>query len=122
MKIQSLSIQNYKCHRLLDRVPFHDFTTLIGENDCGKTAVIDFLEIMLTNKIPREGDYFKYIDPTSPPDQPREVAAEEISGEIVFSVDGDEEDTLAAYLDEQKTFRLEPLPVCSDSLDPWHRR
>jgi len=106
MKIQSLSIRNYKCHRLLDRVPFHDFTTLIGENDCGKTAVIDFLEVMLTNKIPHEGDYFKCIDPTSPPDQPREVAAEEISGEIVFSVDGDEEDTLAAYLDEQKTFRL----------------
>jgi len=109
MKIQSLSIRNYKCHRLLDRVPFYDFTTLIGENDCGKTAVIDFLEIMLTNKIPSEEDYFKYIDPASPPDQPREVVAEEISGEIIFSVDSNGERTLANYLDEQKNLRLKKV-------------
>ncbi len=109
MKIQSLSIQNYKCHRLLDRVPFHDFTTLIGENDCGKTAVIDFLEIMLTNKIPSEEDYFKYIDPASPPDQPREVVAEEISGEIIFSVDSNEEHALANYLDEQRNLCLKKV-------------
>lgn len=109
MKIQSLSIRNYKCHRSIDYIPFHDFTTLIGENDCGKTAIIDFLEIMLTSKIPNKEDYFKYIDLASPPDQFREVAADEISGEIVFSVDSDEERTLASYLDEQKNLRLKKV-------------
>ena len=59
MKIHSLSILNYKCHRSINYAPFHDFTTLIGENDCGKTAVIDFLDIMLTSKIPNKEDYFK---------------------------------------------------------------
>jgi len=105
MKIQSLSIRNYKCHRSVDKIPFRDFTTLIGENDCGKTAIIDFLEIMLTNKIPRDEDYFRYIDLTSS-DQPSEVTANEISGEIVLSIDENEEHTLADYLNEQKSFHL----------------
>ena len=116
MKIHSLSILNYKCHRSINYAPFHDFTTLIGENDCGKTAVIDFLEIMLTSKIPNKEDYFKYIDPTSLPDQPREVTADEISGEIVFSVDSDEEGTLTSYLDEQKNLRLKKVFSPEDSV------
>ncbi len=109
MKIRSLSIQNYKCHRSIDRIPFHDFTTLIGENDCGKTAIIDFLEIMLTSAIPRGGDYFRYIHPASSPDQPSEVTADEISGTIIFSVDENEEHALASYLDEHKNLRLRKI-------------
>lgn len=106
MKIQSLSIRNYKCHHSVNKIPFRDFTTLIGENDCGKTAIIDFLEIMFTSKIPRDEDYFRYIDPTSSSDQPSEVTANEISGEIVLSVDENEEHALAAYLSEQKNLHL----------------
>ena len=38
-------------------IPFHDLTILIGENDGGKTATLDILEILLGNKSPDDEDY-----------------------------------------------------------------
>ncbi|EHQ36309.1 AAA family ATPase [Methanoplanus limicola] len=106
MKIKSISVCNYKCHRIIENLPFHEFTTLIGENDSGKTAIIDFLEIMLTNAIPKFEDYYRYLalDPQSGHDH--EVTAEDISGEVIFIVDEDEIMDIPDYLDENGCFRL----------------
>ncbi|MDW5549923.1 ATP-dependent nuclease [Methanosarcina sp.] len=58
MKIKSISIQNFKCHKKIQDIPFHSITTFVGENDSGKTSIIDFIELILDNKIPKEDDFF----------------------------------------------------------------
>lgn len=60
MKLEKLSIKNYKCLKDIDFIKFNDLTTIIGENDSGKTSIIDFIEIMLTKNIPNGDDYGKY--------------------------------------------------------------
>ncbi len=109
MKIKSISIQNYKCHKSIKDMPFHDLTTIIGENDSGKTAIIDFLEIMLTNSIPKVDDYYRSIEINSADDTPQEVAQERIIGEIKFSLDTNEKEALASYLDDKKDLILKKV-------------
>lgn len=60
MKLEKLSIQNYKSLKNIKPIEFEDLTTIIGENDSGKTSILEFIEIMLTNKIPNELDYGRY--------------------------------------------------------------
>lgn len=60
MKLEKLSIENYKSLKNINHIEFEDLTTIIGENDSGKTSILEFIEIMLTNKAPNELDYGIY--------------------------------------------------------------
>jgi predicted ATP-dependent endonuclease of OLD family len=38
-------------------IPFHRLSVFIGENDAGKTAIVDALEILLTSASPSSDDF-----------------------------------------------------------------
>ena len=107
MIIKSISIQNFKCHKNINNLPFHDLTTLIGENDSGKTTIIDFLEIMLTTKVPSAIDYYKSKELIPGTDDESEVVQDEISGEIVFVLDNDEQKLLKDFIDSDNNLHIQ---------------
>ena len=49
--------KHFRCLYDTNWIPIHDLTVLIGENDGGKTATIDALEILLTGKSPDPEDF-----------------------------------------------------------------
>ncbi|MHB1416643.1 MAG: ATP-dependent nuclease [Chloroflexota bacterium] len=83
-------------------------TVLVGENDSGKTALIDFLEIMLTNNPPQPQDYFRCIPSRDCADvqHGEEVAQEQIEGEMVLGQVSNAEETPADLLDDKGNLRI----------------
>lgn len=57
MYITHFRAEHFRCLYDTDWIPIHNLTVLIGENDGGKTATIDALEILLTNKSPDTEDF-----------------------------------------------------------------
>jgi hypothetical protein len=100
MKIESLSISNYKCHKKLLDVNFHEITTFIGENDSGKTSIIDFLELMLSNKTPQEVDFFHDSDGECGP---------EIIGEITFNPNPEFQEQIKHLLNENNRLKIKKI-------------
>jgi len=47
MKIKNLHIENFRCFNILD-ISFEKFTTLVGENGTGKTAVLEAVNLALS--------------------------------------------------------------------------
>lgn len=89
MLLNKLTIQNFKCYESIIDVPFHRLTVFIGENDSGKTVLLDALEILLTNKTPAATDY-------------RRIGENEATEEILLS----------------GTFEIEPGDIIPDELRP----
>lgn len=58
MKLILLKIKNLKCLKDIE-IPIHNFNLLIGENDTGKSTVLDALNIILNDEKPSENDFFK---------------------------------------------------------------
>jgi len=65
MKLQEIHVKNFRCLRDL-RIRFQeDLTILIGENDAGKSSLLDVLEMVLTApyerspRVPQEADYYQ---------------------------------------------------------------
>ena len=55
LKLKYLEIKGLKCYENSGIIPFHDLTVFIGENDAGKSTILDALEYFLSNKtIPLE--------------------------------------------------------------------
>lgn len=105
MKIKHLSIINFRCHKQLIEIPFHDLTTFIGENDCGKTTIIDFLEIMFTDKKPQKNDFFS-INTGELSETMRE---KRIIGEIIFELNDSEVEHFKQYSYKDKYFKLKRI-------------
>jgi predicted ATP-dependent endonuclease of OLD family len=82
MLLTKLTIRNLKCYEAVVDIPFHRLTVFIGENDSGKTVLLDAVEFLLTNKNPTSVDYRKIGD--SP-------AEEEIIISGVFELEQDDE-------------------------------
>ncbi|MBD1867014.1 AAA family ATPase [Cyanobacteria bacterium FACHB-471] len=61
MLLEKLTVQNFRCHEILLDLPIHKLTVFIGENDSGKTALLDALCILLTSKLPVLSD-FRQLD------------------------------------------------------------
>jgi predicted ATP-dependent endonuclease of OLD family len=57
MLLQSITIKNFRCHESIVDLPIHKLTIFIGENDSGKTAILDALCILLTSKSPTQSDF-----------------------------------------------------------------
>jgi predicted ATP-dependent endonuclease of OLD family len=106
MIIKSISIQNFKCHKKIQDLPLHDLTTLIGENDSGKTTIIDFLEIMLTNKTPSQTDFYRSMRINQDSGELEEFSQKEIIGELIFALDDNEKTQLQEYIDDKQNICL----------------
>ncbi|WP_135605542.1 AAA family ATPase [Methanococcoides sp. NM1] len=97
MKIKSISIQNYKCHQNIPNIEFHQITTFIGENDSGKTSIIDFLELILDNKLPEESVFFHNAEGN---------CASEIIGIITFIPNPEVLDQISHLLNEENELMI----------------
>lgn len=60
MLLQSITIKNFRCHESIVDLPIHKLTIFIGENDSGKTAILDALCILLTSKSPIQPDFRQF--------------------------------------------------------------
>lgn len=79
MKLKGIAIKGYKSFKDSGFIPFHNLTVFIGENDSGKSSVLNALEILLLNKQPNEEDYHK--------DCENDSISESIEIKGVFSID-----------------------------------
>lgn len=50
MRLQSVSIRNFRCYRDEITVAMSDLTTFVGKNDIGKSTVLEALEIFFNNE------------------------------------------------------------------------
>jgi putative ATP-dependent endonuclease of OLD family len=65
MRLVAIRVSHFRSLYETGWIPFHDLSVLIGENDGGKTATLDALEILLSNKHPDDED-FSYIPGSAP--------------------------------------------------------
>ena len=49
MKLESVSIKNFRCYADEINVSFQELTTFVGKNDIGKSSVLEALEIFFNN-------------------------------------------------------------------------
>lgn len=61
MQLITLEVKNFRCLKDVN-IPFHDLTVLIGENDAGKSTVLDLLDIILNERQPDDYDYYLFND------------------------------------------------------------
>src|SRR3990172_9086532 len=59
MLLERLSLRGFRCYADVQSIPFHRLTVFIGENDSGKTCVLDALVLLLTANVPAHDDYHK---------------------------------------------------------------
>lgn len=57
LKLDSLYLKNFKCYENSGKIPFHNLTVFIGENDAGKSTIYDALELLLNNFQPKVNDF-----------------------------------------------------------------
>ena len=61
MKLREISIKNFR--GLVDvTIPIDDFTVIVGENNAGKTSLLDALRICLNAKNNRKSPHFDEYD------------------------------------------------------------
>lgn len=66
MRLEAVSIKNFRCYQDEVTVWFDDLTTFIGKNDIGKSSVLEALEIFFNNETVKieSGDANVYSDDT----------------------------------------------------------
>ncbi|GAB2954569.1 hypothetical protein GCM10027048_20030 [Hymenobacter coalescens] len=102
MLLTKLTIKNFKCHDSLVLNNLDPLCIIIGENDCGKTIVLDAIEALLSPQ-PCKADDYRTIE---------DIIAEkvELIGDFVL----DHTDTLPEHLRRSAThFRL--TKICTKS-------
>lgn len=82
MFLNSLSLFNFRCYESLSNIPIRRLTIFVGENDAGKTVLLDALQILVENRRPIEHDY-RQID--------EDTRATEMTISGTFAVDDQEE-------------------------------
>ena len=50
MRLESVTIKNFRCNREEVTVRFADLTAFVGKNDIGKSSVLEALEIFFNNE------------------------------------------------------------------------
>lgn len=77
MILTSLHVKNFRSLRDI-AIPVHELTVLIGENDAGKSSILDVLDIVLNDETPEMRDFFRSADGKT---------AEKIEVELSFDVE-----------------------------------
>lgn len=98
MKVRKMYIENYKSLINID-ILFEDLTTIIGENDCGKTSIIDFLQLVLDGNIPTKENYSKYCDISG-----NVIDTDTIIGEVEFILEDNEIEHLSKFIIDDNKF------------------
>ena len=80
MQLIKVDVKNYRCLTNVS-IPFHKLTVLIGENDSGKSTVLDLLDLILNERQPEDNDFY-YVS-NSQGDLERR--AEEIEAILIFN-------------------------------------
>jgi putative ATP-dependent endonuclease of the OLD family len=57
MKLTKLKATDFRSLKCLE-LTFDPLTVLIGENDAGKSSVLDLLDVVLNNRQPDDNDYY----------------------------------------------------------------
>lgn len=57
MNLEELYIKGFKCFKDSGKVPIHSLTVFIGENDFGKSSIVDAIDILLNNKNVNPDEY-----------------------------------------------------------------
>ncbi len=79
MQLKTIEVRNFRCLKNVT-IPFHELTVLIGENDAGKSTVLDLLDIILSEYQPDDNDYYFFDDGNGNP----ESRADEIEAILTF--------------------------------------
>ena len=58
MQLSSISLNNFRCLKEVNNIPIHKLTILLGENDAGKSSILDALKNALNKKSPQLDDYY----------------------------------------------------------------
>lgn len=111
MKLRSVSIQNFRCLDSVE-IPFQpDLTVLIGENDSGKSSVLDIVEWVLEVPYPRTISRPHYpVDFTSP--------EQDVIVEMTFSRIDDNEVVPEEYIDDESNIRMRVVCPPSENSNP----
>jgi predicted ATP-dependent endonuclease of OLD family len=97
MKLKQIRVQGFRPFCEPVEVDFCDLTMLIGNNDVGKSSILDIIEIALSsNGQPDENDYFTCATGES---------AKEIEVSLQFKVDPDDEKALIYAIGQTIIFR-----------------
>lgn len=51
VRLETVSIQNFRCYREEVTITFDDLTTIVGKNDIGKSSILEALEIFFNNEL-----------------------------------------------------------------------
>jgi len=79
MHLIEINIKNFRCLKDV-KIPFRELTVLIGENDAGKSTVLDLLDLILNERQPEDSDYYYFDDGLGEP----EKRADEIEAILIF--------------------------------------
>ena len=104
MKLKTITIANFRCYKAPISVSFEDMTTFVGRNDCGKSSLLDALEVFFNDKALDKNDAAKGGDPKAVTitctfnDLPAELVLDEtaptnLAGECLLNANGDLEIT-----------------------------
>lgn len=100
MQLITVEIKNFRCLKDV-KIPFRELTVLIGENDAGKSTVLDLLDLILSEHQPEDSDYYYFDDGNGNP----ESRADEIEAVLTFHPYSDQ--TISQeYLSPDGFFRL----------------
>lgn len=108
MKITKVRIRNFRGIRDLD-IELGRVTVLIGENNSGKTSVLDALKLCLRDLSPRRRFVFDGLDFHLPDGQSEPTSADPIEIEVVFSDLPDEawDDELVGRLNRARILQID---------------
>ena len=59
MKLQSVTLSNFRCYSAAMEIKFDELTTLVGRNDAGKSSILDALDIFFNDRAPDKNDASK---------------------------------------------------------------
>lgn len=96
MKLTKLTVQGFRSLNPLT-LAFDPLTVLIGENDAGKSSVLDLLDLVLNNKQPDDNDYHLIED-----DKP----CNQINVEIEFLLEPEDKDALPYAIGTQLSVKF----------------
>ena len=108
MKVTNLRIENFRGIKQLN-LDLDEFTVLIGENNSGKTAVLDALRICLRDLGPYRQVVFEALDFHLPDAEADPASAEQILIEIRFSEQssGEWSDTLIRRINSDNILQVD---------------
>jgi len=96
MKLTRLKVTNFRSLKNIS-LDIHDLTVLIGENDAGKSSVLDIIEMVLNDAVPSDVDYYKCLTRSESDEVGDECIEDEIEAILIFELDEWDKETATQY-------------------------